>query len=116
MSRRSRAPEDQIELEGMANAKVLRHEWCQHVLKKQKKSHRGWNIVNKREWKEVLEQEGGTRLPSHSPLSQGRFCNNFTVVKYCSPSVGPLLCTEFEENQYALILIQRQSQRKVNYY
>lgn len=48
MSRRSRPREDKVEMEGIANAKILRHEGCQHVPKKQKESHCGWNIVNKR--------------------------------------------------------------------
>lgn len=47
MLRRSEPWEDKIETEGIANAKFLRQEWGQHVLKKQKESHCSWNVVKK---------------------------------------------------------------------
>lgn len=47
MLRRSKPWEDKIEMEGTANAQFLRQEWGQHVLKKQKESHCGWNVVRK---------------------------------------------------------------------
>lgn len=39
---RSQLLEDKVEVEGIANAKFLWHEWCQHALKKQKESNCDW--------------------------------------------------------------------------